>query len=63
MRTRTMALLCHCHGYNLLNVAGVPVPLRGRANLEKARLALLNFLAESLDPDAVPADGCGVRRP
>ena len=41
-------------GYNLLNVAGVPVPIRGRANLEKARLALLNFLAESLDPDAVP---------
>ncbi len=41
-------------GYNLLNVAGVPVPLRGRANLEKARLALLNFLAESLAPDAVP---------
>ena len=41
-------------GYNLLNVAGVPVPVRGRANLEKARLALLNFLAESLDPDEVP---------
>ena len=41
-------------GYNLLNVANVPVPIRGRANLEKARLALLNFLAESLDPDKVP---------
>jgi hypothetical protein len=41
-------------GYNLLNVASVPVPIRGRANLEKARLALLNFLAESLDPHAVP---------
>jgi hypothetical protein len=41
-------------GYNLLNVADVPVPLRGRANLEKARLALLNFLAESLDPEEVP---------
>jgi predicted RNA-binding protein with PIN domain len=41
-------------GYNLLNVASVPVPVRGRANLEKARLALLNFLAESLDPDEVP---------
>ena len=41
-------------GYNLLNVASVPVPIRGRANLEKARLALLNFLAESLDPEEVP---------
>ena len=41
-------------GYNLLNVASVPVPARGKANLEKARLALLNFLAESLDPDDVP---------
>jgi predicted RNA-binding protein with PIN domain len=41
-------------GYNLLNVASVPVPVRGRANLEKARMALLNFLAESLDPDEVP---------
>ncbi len=40
-------------GYNLLNVAAVPVPARGKANLEKARLALLNFLAESLDPDDV----------
>ena len=41
-------------GYNLLNVAGVPVPARGRASLEKARLALLNFLAEALDADEVP---------
>jgi uncharacterized protein len=41
-------------GYNLLNVASVPVPIRGRANLEKARMALLNFLAESLDPAEVP---------
>ena len=41
-------------GYNLMNVASVPVPIRGRANLEKARLALLNFLAESLDPEEVP---------
>ena len=24
-------------GYNLLNVAGVPVPARGKASLEKAR--------------------------
>ncbi len=41
-------------GYNLLNVADVPVPARGKASLEKARLALLNFLAESLEPDDVP---------
>ena len=41
-------------GYNLLNVASVPVSARGKANLEKARLALLNFLAESLDPEEVP---------
>ena len=41
-------------GYNLLNVADVPVPVRGPANLEKARLALLNFLAESLAADEVP---------
>ena len=41
-------------GYNLLNVAAVPVPARGKANLEKARLALLNFLAELLDPADVP---------
>jgi predicted RNA-binding protein with PIN domain len=41
-------------GYNLLNVAPVPVPARGKASLEKARLALLNFLAESLDPEEVP---------
>jgi predicted RNA-binding protein with PIN domain len=41
-------------GYNLLNVADVPVPVRGAASLEKARLALLNFLAASLDPKEVP---------
>ena len=41
-------------GYNLLNVADVPVPVRGKAGLEKARLALLNFLAESLAPEDVP---------
>ncbi len=40
-------------GYNLLNVASVPVPIRGKASLEKARLALLNFLAESLAPEDV----------
>jgi hypothetical protein len=41
-------------GYNLLNVAGVLAPARGKASLEKARLALLNFLAESLDSEDVP---------
>ena len=41
-------------GYNLLNVSGVPVPAAGKASLEKARLAMLNFLAESLDPEEVP---------
>jgi uncharacterized protein len=40
-------------GYNLLNAGDVPVPVRGPANLEKARLALLNFLAASLDPEEV----------
>jgi len=40
-------------GYNLLNAAPVPVAVRGKASLEKARLALLNFLAESLAPEYV----------
>ena len=41
-------------GYNLMNVASVPGPAEGRADLEHARLAMLNFLAESLDPDDIP---------
>ena len=41
-----MALLID--GYNLLHAAGMVA--RGPASLEKSRLALLNFLAESLPP-------------
>jgi predicted RNA-binding protein with PIN domain len=41
-------------GYNLLNTVGILAPARGPGNLERARLALLNFLAESLDPADVP---------
>ena len=41
-------------GYNLMNVADVPAPARGPASLEKARLGLLNFLAESLAAEEVP---------
>jgi len=41
-------------GYNLLNVAGIPGSGVGSGTLEKARLALLNFLAESLEPKEIP---------
>ena len=41
-------------GYNLLNVAGILGRGRGPGTLERARQALLNFLAESLDPAEVP---------
>jgi predicted RNA-binding protein with PIN domain len=41
-------------GYNLLHVAGILGKGRGAHTLERARLALLNFLAESLDPEDVP---------
>jgi hypothetical protein len=37
-------------GYNLLNVVGIIGRGVGPGGLERARLALLNFLAESLDP-------------
>ena len=40
-------------GYNLLNVAGILAPGRGPGGLERSRLALLNFLAESVDPAEV----------
>jgi uncharacterized protein len=37
-------------GYNLLNVVGIVGRGIGPGGLERARLALLNFLAESLEP-------------
>lgn len=37
-------------GYNLLHVAGVWGGGRGPGGLERSRLALLNFLAESIEP-------------
>jgi len=37
-------------GYNLLNSVGIAAPRRGPGTLERSRLALLNFLAESVDP-------------
>ena len=40
-------------GYNLLYVAGLLGGKAGPGGLERARLALLNFLAESLDPAEV----------
>lgn len=47
-----MALLID--GYNLLNVAGILPRGRGPRTLERSRLALLNFLAESLCPKDIP---------
>ncbi len=41
-------------GYNLLNAAGILGHGVGPGSLERARLALLNFLAESLDPQQIP---------
>ncbi|NLE36753.1 MAG: NYN domain-containing protein [Pirellulaceae bacterium] len=41
-------------GYNLLNVAGILPRGRGPRTLERSRLALLNFLAESLRPNDIP---------
>ena len=40
-------------GYNLLNVVGIIGRGIGPGGLERARLALLNFLAESLDPKEI----------
>ena len=40
-------------GYNLLNVTGIVGRGVGPGTLSRARLALLNFLAESLDPKDV----------
>jgi predicted RNA-binding protein with PIN domain len=41
-------------GYNLLHVVGLLGDAIGPGGLERSRLALLNFLAESLDADEVP---------
>ena len=41
-------------GYNLMHAAGMLDRRRGPGVLEKARVALLNVLAESLDPADVP---------
>jgi predicted RNA-binding protein with PIN domain len=41
-------------GYNLLSAAGILGRGVGPGSLQRARLALLNFLAESLDPEDVP---------
>jgi uncharacterized protein len=41
-------------GYNLLNVAGILATGVGPGTLQRARLALLNFLAESFEPGELP---------
>ena len=41
-------------GYNLLSAVGIISRGVGPGSLERARLALLNFLAESLDPAEIP---------
>jgi len=41
-------------GYNLLNVAGILAGGGGASTLERGRLALLNFLAESIEPGEIP---------
>jgi predicted RNA-binding protein with PIN domain len=41
-------------GYNLLNAVGIVGPRVGPGGLEQSRLALLNFLAESLGPEEAP---------
>jgi uncharacterized protein len=41
-------------GYNLLYAAGILARGVGPGSLQRARLALLNFLAESLDPAEAP---------
>ncbi|MBN2021390.1 MAG: NYN domain-containing protein [Pirellulales bacterium] len=47
---RTILLI---DGYNLMSVAGVPSQRRGPGALARSRLALLNFLAESLQPEQI----------
>jgi predicted RNA-binding protein with PIN domain len=41
-------------GYNLLNSVGIAGTAGGRGSLERSRTALLNFLAETLDPAEIP---------
>ena len=41
-------------GYNLVHVAGILGQGAGPGSLQRSRLALLNFLAESLDPGELP---------
>lgn len=41
-------------GYNLLNAVGITGQGAGATSLERSRRALLNFLAESLDPTELP---------
>jgi len=41
-------------GYNLLNSTGIVGRGAGPGSLERSRLALLNFLAESIDPKDIP---------
>lgn len=42
-------------GYNLLNAVSIIGHGRGASSLERSRLALLDFLAESLDPEELSA--------
>jgi len=41
-------------GYNLLGAVGIIGRGVGPGSLERSRLALLNFLAESIDPEEIP---------
>lgn len=41
-------------GYNLLHVTGIAGRGKGAGSLQGSRLALLNFLADSIDPHDVP---------
>jgi len=41
-------------GYNVLHVTGILARGVGPGSLERSRMALLNFLAESLDPAELP---------
>ena len=50
-------------GYNLLNAVGILGRGVGPGSLERSRLALLNFLAESLAAEEVAAHDGGLRRP